>query len=139
MPTFGESQHIDRLAARGMLKTLRGGGGVAILIDQDARDTGVFVPFFGRPASTTPALASLALKTGAAVVPVFSVPQPDGSYRVIYQAPVPIQPSGDHDADVLRITADCTTIIERWVRSHPQLWLWMHRRWKTVPVGSTVE
>jgi len=122
-----------RGAVREMLKALRRGLGVAIVIDQDARRRGIFVPFFGRPSSTTPTLASLALKTGAAVVPVFSVPRPDGSYRVTYEPEVAIEDTGDPEADVHRITAHCTSIIERWVRLHPEIWLWMHRRWKTVP------
>lgn len=122
-----------RNAVREMLTTLRRGGGVAILIDQDAHGGGVFVPFFGRPSSTTPTLATLALRTGAAVVPTFSVPEPDGSYTVHYEPPVAIEDTGDRDADVLRITTACTATIERWVRKHPELWLWMHRRWKTAP------
>ena len=129
-----------RNAVREMLRTLRRGGGVAILIDQDAHRGGVFVPFFGRPSSTTPTLATLALRTGAAVVPTFSVPQPDGSYRLYYEPEVEITDTGDRDADILRITAECTSIIERWVRRHPELWLWMHRRWKTpAPPGGAGE
>jgi KDO2-lipid IV(A) lauroyltransferase len=125
-----------RHALTSMLRVLRQGGGVAIVIDQDARREGVFVPFFGHPASTTPTLALLALRTGAAVVPVFSVPEPDGSYRVIYEAEVPVDRSDDRDRDVVRLTARCTAIIERWVRQYPELWLWMHRRWKTRPDDS---
>ena len=67
------------------------------------------------------------------VVPVFSVPQPDGSYAVTYEPEVAIEDTGDRDADVYRITAHCTAILERWIRRHPEIWLWMHRRWKTVP------
>ena len=126
-----------RGAVREMVKALRRGRGVAIVIDQDARNHGVFVPFFGRLASTTPSLASLALKTGASVVPVFSVPGKDGSYRVIYEPPVEVKETGNPDGDALQITAECTAIIERWVRRHPELWLWMHRRWKTPPPLST--
>jgi len=122
-----------RNAVREMLKTLRRGGGIAILIDQDAHGGGVFVPFFGRASSTTPTLATLALRTGAAVIPTFSIPLGNGTYRVIYEREVEIRDTGDRDADVIRITAECTAIIERWVRRHPELWLWMHRRWKTPP------
>ena len=61
-----------RSAVREMLQTLGAGGGVAIVIDQDARESGVFVPFFGRPASTTPTPATLALRTGAPLVAVVS-------------------------------------------------------------------
>jgi KDO2-lipid IV(A) lauroyltransferase len=120
-----------RNAVREILATVRRGGGVAILIDQDARDGGIFVPFFGVPASTTPTLALVALRTGAAVVPVFSVPRSDGTYDVTYEPEVEVRDTGDREADVRRITESCTATIERWVRRNPELWLWMHRRWKT--------
>jgi KDO2-lipid IV(A) lauroyltransferase len=122
-----------RSAVREMLRALSRGEGVAFVPDQDARADGIFVPFFGHAASTTPTLALLALRTGAAVVPTFSVPQPDGSWLVTYEPEVPVESTSDRDEDVRRITAACTAIIERWVRRHPELWLWMHRRWKTRP------
>jgi KDO2-lipid IV(A) lauroyltransferase len=124
-------------AVREMLKALRKNVGIAIVIDQDAKRGGVFVPFFGRLASTTPTLAAIALKTGAPIVPVFSVPKPDGSYRVIYEPEVKVVDTGDREADVYRLTAECTAIIEHWVRRHPEFWLWMHRRWKTAPPPSS--
>jgi KDO2-lipid IV(A) lauroyltransferase len=123
-------------AVREMLKALRRNLGVAIVIDQDAKRSGIFVPFFGRPAATTPTLAAVALKTGVPIVPVFSVPRPDGSYDVIYEPEVKVVNTGDRDADVHRLTAQCTAIIEQWVRRHPEIWLWMHRRWKTAPPPS---
>jgi KDO2-lipid IV(A) lauroyltransferase len=91
----------------------------------------VFVPFLGTPASTTPTLATLALRTGATVVPVFCLPRPGGTYRIIYGPATEVLRTGDHEADVLRITAACTAVLEAWVRRHPEYWLWMHRRWKT--------
>jgi KDO2-lipid IV(A) lauroyltransferase len=124
-----------RNAVREILRELRRGGGVAIVLDQDARGEGVFVPFFGRSASTTPTLALVALRTGAAVVPTYSVPHEDGTYTVVYEPEVRITAEGDLDEDVRRITAVCTGHIERWVREYPELWLWMHRRWKTRPPG----
>lgn len=125
-----------RNAVREMMRIVRNGGGIAIVIDQDARDGGVFVPFLGRPASTTPTLALLALRTGAVVVPVVSRPRDDGGYDVVYEPPVPVEVTGDREDDVLRLTARCTAVIERWVRERPEYWLWMHRRWKTRPPGS---
>jgi KDO2-lipid IV(A) lauroyltransferase len=125
-----------RSAIREMLQTLASGGGVAIVIDQDAREAGVFVPFLGRLASTTPTLATLALRTGAAVIPVFCVPQPEGTYRIIYGPLCEVKSTGDRAKDVARITAECTAVLEQWVRRHPEYWLWMHRRWKTAPPGA---
>jgi KDO2-lipid IV(A) lauroyltransferase len=120
-----------RSAARGMLRTLRHGWCVAIVIDQDTRGAeSVFVDFFGRPAATTPALARLALRGPTPVVPVFGIPLPDGRYRITYLPEVSIAPSGDREADVLAMTQECTRIIEEQVRLHPEMWLWIHRRWK---------
>ena len=127
-----------RNAVREMLRALRQGGCVAIVIDQDAHEDGVFVPFFGRPASTTPTLATLALRTGAAVIPLFAVRESGDRYRITYEPAVPVRPTGDRAVDVARLTADCTAIVERWVRRYPEQWLWMHRRWKTSPPEATV-
>ncbi len=115
------------------MRALRAKRGVAIVIDQDARRSGIFVPFFGHPASTTPTLALAALRTGAIVVPTFCLPLPGGRYRIVYEPPVSVIDTGDREADVRRLTAHCTSIVEGWVRRHPQFWLWMHRRWKTAP------
>lgn len=122
-----------RSAVREILRALREGLGAAIVIDQDARNEGIFVPFFGIPAATTPTLALLALRTGAPIIPVFAYPGPRGTWRVVYDPEVPVEPTGDREADVARITAACTAVIERQVRAHPEQWLWMHRRWKTQP------
>jgi KDO2-lipid IV(A) lauroyltransferase len=120
-------------AVREMLRQLQRGIGVAIVIDQDARESGIFVPFFGRPASTTPTPALAALRTGAAIVPVFSVPREDGGYDVTYEPEIEVRGTGNRDADVLRVTTEMTAILERRIREHPHLWTWMHRRWRTVP------
>ena len=123
-----------RHAMRGILRALKHAWCVAIVIDQDTRGADhVFADFFGRPAATTPTLARVALKTGAPIVPVFGVPLPDGRYRITYLPEVEVAPTGNREANVLAITQECTHIIEEWVRRHPSLWLWMHKRWKTRP------
>ena len=126
-----------RRAVRETMRALARGAGVAILIDQDAREDAVFVPFFGRLAATTPTLALLALRTEAPIVPVFARVETDGSISVHIEPEVESRPTGDRDADVLRLTAACTAIVERWARRNPEQWLWMHRRWKTRPPGET--
>ena len=119
---------------RPMLRALRDGQGIAILIDQDViGDERVFVDFFGRPASTTPALALLRLKTGAPLLPVFAIPLPGDRYRFRYGPPVEVALSGERSEDVARITRACTRVLEDEIRAHPSYWLWMHRRWKTQP------
>lgn len=126
-----------RRAVRESLRALARGSCVAILIDQDAGVDGVFVPFFGRLAATTPTLALLALRTEAPIVPLFSRVATDGTISVHIGPVVPIRPTGDREADVLRLTTACTAVVEGWARRNPEQWLWMHRRWKTRPPGET--
>ena len=119
-------------SARQMLTALKKNEVLTILIDQDTRVQSVFVPFFGQLASTPRAAADLALRTGAAAVVGYSVRQPDGRYR-IQTREVSFQPTGDREADVLNLTAQLSSEIERAVREAPEQWVWMHQRWKTRP------
>ncbi len=116
---------------RTVLKRLKQGKLVGVLLDQNAnRRDGVFVDFFGRPASTTKGLALLALKTEAPIVPIFLVR--DGSHYKILCAPeVPLIRTGDKAKDVETNTQLYTKIIESVVRQYPDQWFWLHRRWKT--------
>ena len=124
---------------RPMLKALRGGKGIAMLIDQNVTgEERVFVDFFGRPASTTPALALLHLRTGAALMPVFALPLAGGRYRFVHGPPVEVEATGDREQDRLRVTQACTRVLEDAIRRYPSYWLWMHRRWKTRPAPAEV-
>jgi len=125
-----------RETIRRVLRTLHGGHGVAMLIDQHimSRDA-IYVDFFERPAATTSAVAALALRTGAPVVPVFALPIAGGKYRMIYEHPVE-PPKADSPDAIHEFTQRCTDVLEMYVRRHPELWLWMHRRWRDdVPEG----
>jgi KDO2-lipid IV(A) lauroyltransferase len=115
---------------RRVMRALQAGQGVAVLIDQhiQTRDA-IAVDFFQRPAATTSAVAVLALRTGASVVPVFALPIERGRYRIIYEPPV--EPPDSESADAVReFTQRCTDVLEMYVRRRPDLWLWMHRRWR---------
>ena len=117
-----------RGAARRMLEVLREGGRIGILIDQRVQPReGIEVPFFGRPARTTPVLARLSLRTGAPVVPVAVLPAPRGRYRFV--ARPPIFPEGEGEEAVLALTRRYLEVAEEQIREHPEMWLWMHRRW----------
>jgi KDO2-lipid IV(A) lauroyltransferase len=120
-------------AVRASLRALSRGIGVAVMIDQDARGSGIFVPFFGRPSSTIPTVGTLHVRTGAAVVATFSYPEPDGGWRIVYHRLLFPGLTGNRDVDVARITAETTALLEARIRERPDLWLWMHRRWKTSP------
>jgi KDO2-lipid IV(A) lauroyltransferase len=122
-----------RAAVKGIRAALARGECVGILLDQNAGQHGVFVPFFGAAASTARSLAVLALKTGAPVVPAFIHRLPDGDHVVTLEAALPPVRGGDVDRDVHLNTARYTEVIERHVREHPEQWFWVHRRWKTRP------
>jgi KDO2-lipid IV(A) lauroyltransferase len=124
-------------AARPILQALQRNEIVAILIDQNVlRSQAVFVDFFGRPAATTPALASFACRTRSPLLPIFCFPTPSFSYIVRIGPPVEVELSGNPDEDVLKITARCTKMVESEIRRNPSLWFWFHNRWKTRPAGA---
>ncbi len=115
---------------RRVMRRLQAGQGVGVLIDQHVlgRDA-VYVDFFNRPAATTSVVAALALRTGARVVPLFALPLGGGRYRMLYEHPV--EPPSSDAADPIRdFTQRCTDVLEMHVRNRPDLWLWMHRRWR---------
>jgi KDO2-lipid IV(A) lauroyltransferase len=114
---------------RRALRVLHEGQGVGILIDQhiQSRDA-IQVDFFDRPAATTPVAAALALRTGARIVPLFALPLGHGRYRMVYEHPIEL-PAGADDP-VRELMQRCTDVLEMYVRRHPELWLWMHRRWR---------
>jgi Kdo2-lipid IVA lauroyltransferase/acyltransferase len=119
-----------RGALRRVLKALGGNHGVAMLIDQHIQaPDAVTVSFFDRPAATTLALALLALRTGAPVIPVFALPLTAGRYRLVYERPVE-PPANDSPEAIRNFTQRCSDVLEMQVRRQPELWLWMHRRWR---------
>jgi KDO2-lipid IV(A) lauroyltransferase len=122
-----------RGAVRKAMRLLADRKSVGILIDQHMTSPdAIYVDFFGRPAATTSTLAALALRTGAPVIPLFAFPLPGGRYRMIYEHPV--QPPDEDTPDAVRLfTQRCTDVLEMHVRRHPELWLWMHRRWRDAP------
>jgi len=124
---------------RRTLRALEAGQGVAILIDQHIHGPDAIpVDFFNRPAATTTALAALTARTGALVLPVFAIPLGPGRYRMIYEHAV--QPPKSDSPEALReFTQRCTDVLEMYVRRYPQLWLWMHRRWRDGENGEKVK
>lgn len=118
-------------SARRMLRTLKDGGGIAIMLDQKFRgENAVFTDFFGKPVATAPTLAIMALRTGAEIIPVFSYPREDGSYKIDYLPAVKYSETGNREKDIKNLTQKCTSIIEQKIREHPRCWLWMHNRFE---------
>jgi KDO2-lipid IV(A) lauroyltransferase len=131
----------NRRSVPAILDKLRRGEGIGVVLDQNMkRSMGIFVDFFGRPASTTPGLAVLAHRSGAPVVPVFAVresawrPGGDPANHVIsIGRPIPWEARGDLQ-EALRVNTQAyTRVIEDWVRRFPDQWFWLHDRWRTKP------
>ncbi len=126
----------DPGAGRRLLKALRDGKGLGLLIDQDTKVQGVFVPFFGKPAFTPRAAADLALRFGA---PLFvgwsrrSGRERTDGYVLEFEAVACDPDAIDREVEILRLTAACTSRLEAAIRGSPAEWVWMHRRWKTLP------
>ena len=124
-------------AVRGLLRGLLAHQSVGMMIDQHMLDrSAVTVEFFNRPAATTSSIAALALRTGVPVIPVFALPLPGGRYRMIYETPVEM-PDPERPEAVRVLTQRCTDVLEMYVRRYPELWLWMHRRWRVDEASGT--
>ncbi len=135
---FGNRVIAKKEALREMLRAVRGNETVAILLDQNVMPgEAVFVPFFGRLAATTPSVALLQRKTGAAVVPVFTHPSEGGRWRLRFETPILAEEFAGNDGgrteQVRLATARYTEVTEAAVREQPEAWLWLHDRWKTRP------
>jgi Kdo2-lipid IVA lauroyltransferase/acyltransferase len=121
-------------APKEVLRTLAGRRVAALVADQNARGAGVFVDFFGHPASTFRGPALFSLRTGAPLflgVALRTSRHPQ-RYRIVLEE-VAIEPSGDLEADVLALTVAHVGALERWVRRAPDQYFWQHKRWKTRP------
>jgi KDO2-lipid IV(A) lauroyltransferase len=117
---------------RAVYASLRANHCVAILADQDAGRGGVFVPFFGRLASTPPGPARLSIATGAPIVMCLVSRRPDGRLDLDIEPPFE-PPAGPREAAVRALTAAHVARLEQRVREHPAMWFWLHRRWKSTP------
>ena len=126
----------DPATGREIIKLFRAGGALGLLIDQDTRVQGVFVPFFGRLAYTPRAAGDLALRFGATLLVGTSHrrgPRPgDGHEIEVTELPYEAEPA-DPEAEVIRLTAAAVALQEAAIRRHPEEWVWMHERWKTRP------
>jgi KDO2-lipid IV(A) lauroyltransferase len=118
-----------------VLRALRNNEAVGILIDQNTTgEDRVFVDFFGRKASATSAFVKIAQRSGAAVIPGFALWRPEtGRYVLKFYPPLEWSRTADAEADLVRNTQLCQSVLEGVIREQPEQWLWIHRRWKTQP------
>lgn len=118
---------------REIIRSLKQGCPLGILMDQDTRVKGAFVNFFGRKANTPVGPVLLARRFNIPIIPAFMHLEPDLTYHV--ECLPPIQPSatGDHEKDLLADVQQCSDVYERIIRAHPEQWAWFHRRWRRQP------
>lgn len=134
---FGCRTIDKKTSARAMFRLLQSGEILGIVADLNMQEReGIFVDFFGIPASTTTSVARLALRTEAVVLPAFAIWQQDKKkYLMKVCAPIEIPAGGDTPENVAIVTQSVTNKIEEFVRKYPEQWMWIHKRWNTRPSG----
>ena len=133
--------HGKEAGARFILRTLKAGEVSGILVDQNADRAGVYVPFFGRLASTLPTAARMARRTGAPIVPVTTYRLPGRTRHTLRIGPevVPVETGeANEERDVLLTTHLCNRAIEDAILEAPAQWVWVHRRWQHPPGAAEV-
>jgi KDO2-lipid IV(A) lauroyltransferase len=127
---FGNTILYKKKSLADMIRVLREGGVLAILVDMARRKDGVDISFFGKKATATPAVAMLALRCRCPVIPMFCIRASDGQLEIYTQPAVEMQRSKDLRADLVENTQRITDVVERMIRRHPEQWQWLMRRWK---------
>ena len=124
-------------AARSVLRALKERQLVVLPLDQNqSRRAGIFVDFFGLPANTNDGLARIALRTGAPIYPAFLLREgASAHHRIVFLPRVEIASMADRDSAARELTQRCTAVLESMIRTHPDHWLWTHKRWRTRPLG----
>ncbi len=126
--------HLERgKEIKTLIRTLKDGCPLGILMDQDTRVKGVFADFFGRKANTPVGPIVLARRFKVPVIPAFIHLEPDLTYRVEFFKPLAFADTGNSEQDLLVDVENCNRIYESVIRRHPEQWVWMHRRWKRRP------
>ena len=117
-----------------MLRAVKQGRAVALLNDQYARRSrGCFVPFLGVRASTSLGAAVVALRTGAPIVPVYSLRVEPDHHHMVIRPPLDFPDTGDRRKDAELLTARCNDVLGEIIRAHPEQWMWSHRRFRHSP------
>ena len=125
-----------RRAARALLKALQEKATVVLLPDQAVLPReGVLVPFLGRPGWTTPAPAKMAARVGATIVFAFCIPDGPTRHRLEFDESIHVDQLSEEERDPASLTKRINDVISRRIAGRPELWLWMHDRWKGTGTG----
>ncbi len=128
-----------RDASRQLVQVLRRNDLALVIADEYRSGDGIYVPFFGRTVLARRGPATLALRTGAAVVPIYLIRDPSGRLTLIIEPEIKLLRSGDIKLDVRENTLRITQWLERTVRSYPDQWNWMNIHWKQAPLSAVIE
>jgi Kdo2-lipid IVA lauroyltransferase/acyltransferase len=121
-------------SAKQVLRSLKSGGSVGILMDQNTGTfDGIFSEFFGLPATTITSAALFALRSNATVLPGYLTPMKNNRYRIKFLPPHDLIRTGDIDQDIRLNVRAFNKILEQIIREQPESWLWGHKRWKYQP------
>ncbi len=124
-------------ALRPVIKALKNNESVVFVLDQNAtRRIGVFVDFFGEPACTMAALATLAVRTGAAVIAATPYRDAGGRHVLQVHPEIPLEPRATREETIVHMTQVYTRFLEDAIRRHPEQWFWTHKRWRTRPIST---
>jgi len=121
------------VAVRGVIRTLRNNGLVALLADQNAGKDGIFIDFLGRKASAHQGPAVFALKTGAPIIFGSTVFLPNGKYKLTIELLTFNNLNKLTEENIRKVTQEHNNLLEKAIRKNPDHWFWMHKRWKTRP------
>lgn len=123
-------------AVKPILSALKRNETVVFAIDQNAtRSIGVFVDFFGVPASTMSAVATLAARTQSPVVAALPYRAEEGTHVLKMHPAIPWEEQATREETIVHMTQRYTQVVERAIREHPAQWFWTHKRWKTRPLS----
>jgi KDO2-lipid IV(A) lauroyltransferase len=120
-------------SVRKLVYALRRGDFVGMLADQDGGDAGIFIDFLGRPASVFRGPAYIAYRTGCPILPSATLRLADGHHKLVIEEPLEVDPAWDEETAVYELTRLYTARLENFIRQRPELYFWVHRRWKTRP------
>ncbi len=124
-------------AAREMMQALSENAVLVVLPDQAVLPReGVLVSFLGRPAWTTPIPAKMAVRRGSTIVFAFCIPT-GSEHRLEFENPIFVDRLTEAECDPVVLTRRINDVISQRIAAHPELWLWMHDRWKGTATGES--
>jgi len=126
------------ISVKSILRALYERNIVGILSDQDAGKNGVFVDFFGRPASCHAGPFEMAQRTNSLILPNFIVRTKGACHKLFLEEYIDLKDSSSSMDDIKQGVQEFTNLLERYIRKYPDQWLWLHKRWKSTPVRTVL-